>query len=257
MEKIRIIVATHKNYEMPEDEIYIPLHVGSEGKTDAQGNLLELGYIKDNTNDNISFKNASYCELTGLYWMWKNIDADYLGLVHYRRHFKGKGIGKSFNNIISGEQLKKVFKQVDIVLPKKRHYFIETNKNQYLHAHHKEGYEETEKVIKENYPEYLSSFYLVMNKRSGHRFNMFVMKKSLFDDYCNWLFGILFEVEKRIDIKNWDASEQRVYGYISERLLDVWLDKNKIIYKEIPVMFMEKQNWIKKGYRFVKRKMIH
>ncbi len=254
MKNIKIIVATHKQYEMPSDAVYLPLHVGAEGKSDENGNPLDFGYAKDNIGDNISAKNASFCELTGLYWLWKNVEADYYGLVHYRRHFKGRGCGKKLKNVITGQQLECIFEKYDIILPKKRHYLIETNKSQYLHAHHREGLEETEKVIKEFYPDYLNSFNYVMNKRSGHRFNMFVMEKSLFNDYCGWLFGILFKVESRIDISDWDRSEQRVFGYLSERLLDVWIDKNKPQYKEIPYMFMEKQNWLKKGWNFIKRK---
>ena len=84
---VKIIVATHKKYEMPQDAMYLPLHVGAEGKTDQNGNPLDLGYQKDNTGENISNKNAAYCELTGLYWAWKNLDTDYTGLAHYRRHF--------------------------------------------------------------------------------------------------------------------------------------------------------------------------
>ena len=69
---VKIVVATHKKYKMPTDEMYLPLHVGAAGKVDACGNPLDLGYQKDNTGDNISGKNASFCELTGLYWAWKN-----------------------------------------------------------------------------------------------------------------------------------------------------------------------------------------
>lgn len=257
MKNIKIIVATHKAYKMPSDEVYLPLHVGAENKFDKDGNSLDLGYVKDNTGDNISNKNASYCELTGLYWLWKNLDADYLGLVHYRRHFKGKGVGKNFKRIITDKQLAKIFDKYDVILPKKRHYYIETNRSQYLHAHHKEGLDETENVIREFYPEYIKSFEKVMNKRGGHRFNMFIMKKNLFNDYCDWLFGILFKVENRIDISDWNKSEQRVFGYLSERLLDVWIEKNNIKYKELPFMFMEKQNWFKKGWNFLKRKLSH
>ena len=65
---IKILVAAHKNYWMPEDSVYLPLHVGAEGKSD-------LGYTKDNTGDNISAKNPNFCELTGLYWAWKNLEA--------------------------------------------------------------------------------------------------------------------------------------------------------------------------------------
>ena len=84
---VKVIIAAHKKYQMPHDDMYIPLHVGAEGKLDQDGKKLDLGYVKDNTGDNISKLNPSFCELTGLYWAWKNIDADYIGLAHYRRHF--------------------------------------------------------------------------------------------------------------------------------------------------------------------------
>ena len=242
---------------MPESSIYIPLHVGAENKNDENGQPLDFGYVKDNSGDNISLKNPTFCELTGLYWAWKNIDAEYLGLVHYRRHFSGKRCGNKFKRIIGADKLDKLLNDCDIILPKKRHYFIETNKSQYLHAHHKEGLVATENVIRELYPDYSDSFNIVMKMRSGHRFNMFIMKRSILNDYCKWLFDILFEVEKRIDISEWSQSEQRVFGYLSERLLDVWLIKNKLQFKELPYMFMEKQNWIKKGWDFLKRKMTH
>lgn len=77
---IKIIIAAHKKYRMPQDDIYIPLHVGAEGKE-------SIGYQGDNTGENISKLNPYFCELTGMYWMWKNLKADYLGLAHYRRHF--------------------------------------------------------------------------------------------------------------------------------------------------------------------------
>ena len=77
---IKIIIAAHKKYRMPQDDIYVPLHVGAEGKD-------SIGYQGDNTGDNISNLNPYFCELTGMYCMWKNLTADYLGLAHYRRHF--------------------------------------------------------------------------------------------------------------------------------------------------------------------------
>mgnify|MGYP001034398931 CR=1 FL=1 len=244
-----IIVAAHKRYTMPADSLYLPLQVGAEGKSD-------IGYRKDNEGENISEKNPYYCELTGLYWAWKNLECEYLGLAHYRRHFKGKAclFLPKFKKILTAAQLEKKLKKYDVLLPKKRHYYIETNRSQYLHAHHAIGLQETENVIKEFYSEYLPSWDAVMKKRSGHRFNMFIMKKSLADKYCEWLFDILGKVEERIDISDWNQSEQRVFGYLSERLLDVWILKNKINYKDIPYMYMEKQSWLKKSFNFVKRK---
>lgn len=79
--KIKIIVCYHKPFKFITNEVYLPIHVGrtlSKLKLPIQG---------DDTGDNISNLNNLYCELTGLYWAWKNIDADYIGLCHYRRFF--------------------------------------------------------------------------------------------------------------------------------------------------------------------------
>ena len=79
--KVKILIATHKKYKMPEDSMYLPVHVGATGKYDEHGNKLELGYQKDNSGENISELNSSFCELTGLYWAWKNLDCEIVGLA--------------------------------------------------------------------------------------------------------------------------------------------------------------------------------
>lgn len=244
----KIIVATHKKYWMPQDAIYIPIHVGREGKK-------SIGYTGDNTGDNISEKNANYCELTGLYWAWKNLKYDYLGLAHYRRHFTIKDArGNKKERVLSKKQLEQLVKDNDILLPKRRNYVIETNYSQYVHAHHKEDLDITREIIQEKYPDYIPAFDSTMKKTTGHRFNMFIMKKEYADEYCEWMFDILFELEKRLDITNYSAYDARVFGFVSERLLDIWLETKGYKYKELPYIFMESQNWWKKGTQFLRRK---
>lgn len=253
---IKIIVATHKKYWMPDDQMYLPVHVGAEGKYDENGNPLDLGYVKDNTGDNISVKNANYCELTGLYWAWKNLNADYIGLAHYRRHFSnGKKSGDKKERVIKQAELEIQLKQSKVLVPKPRNYVIETNYSQYAHAHHAIDLDTTREILKEKYPESLRVFDASMKKTVGHRFNMFIMPKDKFDAYCEWLFDILFELEKRLDISEYSANDARVFGFVSERLLDVWLGTNNISYKEMPYVFMEQQNWLTKGGNFIKRKL--
>ena len=252
---IKIIVAAHKPYWMPKDDIYLPVHVGAEGKTDENGKPLDLGFIKDNMGENISLKNKNYCELTGLYWAWKNLDADYIGLAHYRRHFaNGKRFGDKKNRVIGERELRKRLNRTDVVLPKQRNYWIETNYSQYVHAHHAIDLDTTRIIIQEKYPEYIEAYDTSMKQTKGHRFNMFIMKKVLFDSYCSWLFDILFELEARLDISDYSDNDARVFGFVSERLLDIWLETNKIDYKEMPYVFMEDQNWLIKGGNFLKRK---
>ncbi len=250
---IKILVAAHKKYWMPDDNVYMPLHVGREGKQD-------LGYIGDNTGDNISAKNANYCELTGLYWAWKNLKCDYIGLCHYRRYFAGKNIHdndveKKKAAILKRQDYEKLLQEYDVILPVKRNYYIETVRSQYEHAHNKRDLDETEKIIAEFYPEYTEAFTKVMGKTKLHILNMFVMKKQLFDEYCSWLFSILFELEKRIDISGYNQYEARVYGFISERLLNVWLEKQQLKVKEMPVLFFRKTKLAEENSRIFKKKI--
>lgn len=249
---IKILVATHKKYWMPEDEVYLPIHVGKEGKQD-------LGYIGDNTGNNISIKNSNYCELTAIYWAWKNLEADYIGLVHYRRYFTKHNLRnceKKKQDILTKNDFENILKDVDIIVPDKRKYYIETIRSHYNHSYYEKDLNETENIIKEIYPEYSIAFNKVMNRTWAHMFNMFVMRKDYFDEYCEWLFTILFELEKRIDISKYTTMEARVFGFISELLLDVWLETKQIGYKEVNVSFMERQNWLKKSALFLKRKFI-
>lgn len=249
-ENIKIIVVTHKLYDIPHDSLYSPIMVGKK-------DVFPDNFLKDDLGDNISSKNFSYCELTALYWAWKNLDFEYLGLCHYRRYFKGNKkikINNKIVRILSESDVNTLIKNYDVILPKKRKYFIETNESQYLHAHHKEGLYEAYNVIREFYPNFTNALNKVMSRTYGHRYNMFIMKKELLDEYLTWLFDILERVQCRICIDNWSASEQRVFGYLSERLLDVWIEYKGIKYKEIKVVYTESQHILKKGIKFVYRK---
>lgn len=250
--KIQVIIATHKKYIMPNDKMYLPIHVGKKEKDD-------IGFIGDNTGDNISLKNPYYCELTGLYWAWKNLDADYIGLAHYRRHFSfakklPKDIEAKIKKVLSYDEAEEVLKNTNIILPKKRNYFIENLYSHYEHTMYIEPLEETKRIIEEKYPEYLNEFNQLHKRTSAHVFNMFIMKKEILDKYCTWLFDILFELEKRINPKQYDKFHARYPGRISELLLDVWINTNRLSYKEINFINIEKVNWIKKGFCFLTAK---
>ena len=109
-------------------------------------------------------------------------------------------------------------------------------------------------IIHEICPEYDVAFDIVMNSSKAHRFNMFIMKKDILDGYCNWLFGILFELEKRVDASQYDSFHARFFGRVSELLLDVYINTNKITYTEQKLVNIEKVNWWKKGMSFLKAK---
>ena len=94
-----------------------------------------------------------------------------------------------------------------------------------------------------------------MNRRSEHLFNMFIMKKDIFDKYCGWLFPILLKLETYYDLQNMDPFQARLIGRVSERLLDVWIMKNNLKYKEIDYIYFGKKNYYKKIIGFIMAKL--
>ena len=262
--KTTVIVAAHKEYPMPTDPLYLPVQAG-------RALHAPLAYTGDDTGENISEKNRSFCELTCLYWAWKNLDADAVGLCHYRRYLAGKGAAgtnpfgdlktgdKAFDRkasrILTAREAKDLLREAPVLLPKKRDYFIETGYSQYVHAHHEEDLTVTREILSERCPDSVEAFDRTLARTKGHRFNMFVMRRDLLDRYCGWLFDILFELENRLDISAYSDYDKRVFGFVAERLLDVWLETNRIRYLELPVLHMESQHWLKKGTAFLKRKI--
>lgn len=246
--EIRLYIAMHKPYRTPEDGMYVPLQVGAA----QHPHFLDA---RDDDGANISQKNSTFCELTGLYWMRRHADADAVGLVHYRRHFAMGKKKDPWQAVLSQAQAQALLQAHEAVLPKARHYVIETNYNQYAHAHYEKDLVITREVLGALCPAYVPAFDETMRRRSGHRFNMMIMRRARFEQYCDWLFPILFELEKRIDITDYDAYNRRVFGFIGERLLDVWVQTVGLDYAEIPVIDMEPVNWVKKGGAFVLRKL--
>lgn len=253
MKNVKVIVATHKEYRMPKSPVYLPVHVGAAGKAKI------ANYQRDDEGDNISEKNPYFCELTGLYWAWKNLDADYIGLVHYRRFFR-KRIRPHFEeekyrSILSGARISQLLDKADIILPKKRKYYIENLYNHYKHTMYIEPLDIVGEIIKEKYPKYSTEFNELHNRTSAHMFNMCVMKREILDVYCKWLFDILFELEKRVDSSKYTDFHKRFYGRVSELLLDVYINTNKLGYVEVPVVYMQRVNWAKKGASFIRAKV--
>lgn len=234
-------MATHKKAEMPEDqELYMPVLVGAY-KNHCDG----IDYQRDDEDINISKKNPNYNELTAIYWAWKNLDdADVIGLVHYRRLF---AVDK--NTWVDKQLVDEKLKHYDVILPKERNYYVETNYSHYVHAHHEEPLIMTRRIIEKYHKDYLIAFDEVMNDRKAHMFNMFIMKRPFFESYCEWLFSVLEMLEINICVDDYSEQEARVFGYISELLMDVWVKTNHVNYCE--------QDWQQVGSKKVFQKGMH
>lgn len=258
-ETIKILIIIHKPYPVVRESCYLPIFVGAAG-----GKEIPEGTVRDDEGENISAKNGCFCELTGLYWAWKNLEADYVGLVHYRRYFRGKGRGKKTEKILREDRLRALLGEHSVLLPKKRRYFIETLYSHYAHTMSADQLDITREIIAEREPDYLGAFDAAMHRRSGYLFNMFVMRRDLFDRYCAWLFPILFELERRVDKTDMSEFDLRFCGRVSERLLNVWLsymlangELQKRDCAEVPVIYMEKTHFFRKVRSFLMAKFLH
>lgn len=225
----RIYVMTHKEYTKPGEDIYYSLNVG--GKLDNG-----LGYEKDNLGDNISHKNKNYSELTGVYYIWKNISCDIVGICHYRRYFIDK------ESFINREFIEDTLKDYDIIVPNSGNTSHENNAAHYKNLHIWKDMEICKAVTLEKYPEYERAFDLFLNTNLASLGNMMITKKEIFDSYCQWLFDILFEVEKRTDISGYDEFQGRIYGYLSERLFRIWLFMQEYKVKEVEVRLINPED---------------
>lgn len=224
--KIQLYVVSHSEEDIKtirNDEIYTPLFVGRNGKDN-------LGFCSDDSFEgNISSKNKDYCELTGLYWMWKASDADVIGLCHYRRYFKGKN-GK----LIEKDEITEYLNDYDIILPKKsdliKGSYWETYEGHYLYS----ALEITREILEEKSPEYLKTFDNMLNQSSFSNYNMFIAPKSIVNDYCSWVFPILEDVEYRINVDDYP----RVFGLIAEAIFNIWIEYHHLKIKECPIYYL-------------------
>ena len=242
MPTISLYTVYHKATHIVENPYIKPIQVGN------QANIPSIG-LRDNQGKEISDKNDSYCELTAQYWAWQNDHvSDYIGIMHYRRFFDfNTDIARVLNTYgiieepaftlafakkygMSAESVRAQIEGYDLILPLEwdvRQAGWQNIRQNYTDSphHHERDLETTRAVIAEYYPDYLPYFDRVMQATSGYFTNMFAMRRPLFAAYSEWLFAVLGEVETRCDISHYDTQERRVFGYLSERLFNVWVQK--------------------------------
>lgn len=216
---MRVFVAAHKPVEdIPHD--YELLEVGAANRKH------HFSQVLDSTGDNISRLNESYCEITGLYWIWKNVDSDIVGLVHYRRYFMDNWWASGSKHILTFPQINNILSRADVVVPSS--YWFKTNaKDMYANNHYGKDLDYARTVINERSPEYLHSFDCVMRQKHLHLCNMVITHKEILDTYMKWLMPILEDCNKAIDTSEYSPYDKRLIGYLAEWLFNVWLDYNR------------------------------
>lgn len=250
MDKIKILIVGHKETPVLTDDIYLPIWVGAK----LSDKRIPLPWVGDDTGENISEKNKEYCELTGLYWAWKNLkDIDYVGLCHYRRYFYpinsnlnnflrksvrffmylGAGIlpqrlsrecsftdtdNLSFKEFSKSEEkisrkLRSKLNGNDIVLPTRTYLSKFSIFQQYAIGHNASDFEIMIDTMVDEFGYDKKQIEKIIKSRSFDLCNMAIMKKDLFDEYCEWLFPLLSKVESKISYEKRTPYQKRVLAF--------------------------------------------
>jgi hypothetical protein len=251
--KIKILVCYHKPEKLFKNDILVPIHVGRSVATQASkdGVISADDYkwmldnmIGDDTGDNVSYLNRNFAELTAIYWAWKNYDKlgnpDYIGLSHYRRLFKEKDIESAT--------------QYDMIVPSLNN--DKTIKELFAGPHNINYLNDAIDILTDINPEYKTVAEEYLNQNVGHWFNMFIMKKELFFEYCELLFGILFKLNKNIKYDKLSLSSQRIPGFLAEVLTGIFVTHKKktCLVKGVNVVFLSNE---KHAFKYISKKFLH
>lgn len=229
MAEIKIFAACHRAFQVPERPWLFPLHVGA-----ALAETAIPGFLRDDGGENISALNRRYCELTGQYWAWKNVEAGHYGFFHYRRYLYPDTQAKRPYIIrtlperetlaqLDFDRLPALAAQYDLTAPMGENMHISVREH-YASApfHHAKDLLLAEQIVREMYPAYVPAMERYLGGTVCCFGNIFIMSQPVFDDYCRWLFSILAEFDRRADMTGYGPQELRVDGYLAERLFGVY-----------------------------------
>lgn len=261
MADIKLFVCCHQPTEVPKHPLLVPIQVGA-----ALADSHFSGFFHDDTGDNISAKNRSYCELTAQYWAWKNIDVDYYGFFHYRRYLypdisvkwpyqiEGKSTQELLNKLDYG-RFADLIQQYDLILPKGENMYIPVREH-YANApnHHRKDLELIEQIIREKHPEMTKAMEKYLSGTICFFGNIFIMRYKVFHHFCEWLFPLLREFDKRADISEYSVPERRVDGYLAERLLGVYATHRR---DELKTLELPRVHFYGNGRVYMQRKAIN
>lgn len=248
-----IYVISHKAVKLNLNEYYKMLAVGNNKDTADRWYDCRDDEVTDQVKDDIADKNWAFCELTGLYWLWKHCKDDVIGICHYRRFFTKDNKWKpDLSSILTETDVKRILVNNDIVVPPYQHFRLpsfhytlriyKTEEEQLFLNSLRDG-------ITKLCPDYLDDYDQVERGNGSYVCNMLICNRELYNSYCAWLFPILFYAEERIseklDLSGMAAPQKRLYGYLSERLLTVWINKNKLKVFECPTIFTEEDRSLK------------
>ena len=238
---IKILISCHKESAYLKTDIWQPIQLGC-----ALTNRKFADMLSDDVGENISDKNPMYCELTAQYWAWKNMEADYYGFCHYRRYFSFSDktyLEDAYGNIkepyfdsdvvakygLDDATVRNLVEQYDVITTTRKDLTRMAGRfksviDQYDKATllHSKDLKVILDIIDEKYPEYSKYAHQHCNGHVTSFCNMYILKKEIFFDYCQWMFAVLEEFCNRVDMSHYSTEALRTPGHLSERLFGIY-----------------------------------
>ena len=243
-----IYVVTHKDIRLALPEGYRAIHAGH-----AQAKNF-FGYVGDDTGDNISRLNKFLDEITALYWIWKNTSHTHTGFVHYRR-FLTTSTQKTFDaeKILSSAEILELLREYDIIVAAEESFTDRTQRDMMIFSTNApELVDVSEKILRKHltrtHPDYLDAFDAVMNGFVFFMCGIHITRRNIFNAWCEWLFAFIIDATEELRAKvQFDGKDfddvphhwSRMMSFFAERLLTVWLMKNHLRIKALPLMFRD------------------
>jgi len=236
-------VVAHKSYVFPNNNEYKVIQVGNSKENFSK--------IRDNTGENIAEKNPYLAELTAQYWVWKNdVESDIVGFCHYRRYFGFKlkegeyllgkdNCYKYLQDNFDVEFIENALQNADVILPIPEFSQGNSIRKDYSIVHDLADMNLMEQTLLALYPEYGQTVDITLEKDKQYMKNMFIMKRSLFQSYMEWLFNILEHMEPFVKIKQ--GYQMRTLAFLAERMLNIYVDFKQLKIKEMPLIFIDEK----------------
>lgn len=258
----RIYIVYYKPGQiLKNDDLYAPLMSGNVFSK------IKEPFLGDDLGENISAKNSYYSELTGIYWIWKNTKQDVTGVCHYRRFYtlqpepwrykckrllyylvgiraKRHGLIYTRNvelfvpRILNQAQVSELLSEYDAILPQARK--LKYSVREHYHRYHdSRDLTIIETILTEKHPDYLEAFHAVLRGKRVYANNMFILKDVHYKKFMAWWFDMLSEFEKRTDLDKYTGYQKRIIGFVAERLLTVWFEKEQLNCKELQLIYFK------------------
>ena len=226
--------------------LYIPINCGNLAVPTKSEFARKHLHFEDEMKDNISHLNPKLNEMTSIWCYWKNLmkDADYVGHNHYRRLFRIEDLNDVAEyDVVDAKPIRMLF-NISYFAGSHIPNIVSTDiKNGYAICHKIEDWNKMEEILKKT-PYYVDFEEWSKQSSLTSPCNMFVMKKKIFEEYCEFIFPILFDLEQKINLEGRDGYQRRALAFISERLTSLFIySKKQQGYKHKTIGTMYFEDW--------------